>query len=178
MKKLLIYILLSGFFSLRAQDSLNEFYRFYDFSIIIDLPDLLHSNDSKIILCNTGLCDMENININFQKNKLYKINYKYSSDSNNTAYRHPIDTIKILLQNEQMDSLYSMTSNFFKIDSKNMSKYKIPPPPIIYDGIVALVTLDLGFRGNKYSIVIGYPEENKNFLDLHDYIKKIIKNAL
>ena len=75
-----------------------------------------------------------------------------------------------------MDKLFSLTHAFFQLDnSENLSTDLIPPPPPLYDGPNAMIDLDLGFRGNYYSVFIGYPKGNKNYPKIMEYINQIIK---
>ena len=164
----------------------NKLYRFYDFNISIyvnrnictDTNDCrLHS--TKYILCNSGeVWDEDTRQYDeLKRNILYKIENKYYIKSSVLSKKdiYQTDTLKVKLTKEQIDKLYSLTHVFFQLDNpKNISKDSIPPPPPLYDGPNAKVVLDLGFRGNYYSIFIGFPKGNENYGKIMAYIDQIL----
>jgi hypothetical protein len=165
MKKITLIALLLTSTVLTSQS--NDLYRFYDFGIEIDFRHGLLDDDFKIIFPNGFKYDHLN------ENSLYRIDYSYNQERN----RIPIDTLKMELTKAQMNNLFELTSKQFQISFKeNLSKYKIPPPPPMNDGLVADLTFDLMFRGDLYSRSWSYPYGDKNFRELSDYIEELFNN--
>ena len=168
----------------------NKLYRFYDFNISIyinrnictDTNDCrLHS--TKYILCNSDeVWDEDTRQYDeLKENILYKIESKYHIKSSVLSEKdiYQTDTLKVKLTKEQIDKLYSLTHIFFQLDnSKNVSKDSIPPPPPLYEGPNAKIVLDLGFRGNYYSVFIGFPKGNKNYGKIMEYIDQVLSTRI
>jgi hypothetical protein len=158
---LFILVLISNYSTAQSE----KLIRFYDFGIEIDFHHLLYDNDYKIFLSN-GI----NYN-NLNKNSLYKIQYSYDKNFN----RVPIDTLKVELDKKEMDKLFVLTKNQFYIKyDENLSEYKIPPPPPVYDGMIVHLTLDLQFRGDKYMKVLSLACNDNNFKELNDFVERLM----
>lgn len=162
MKNITLFILILIANNLTAQS--EKLYRFYDFGIEIDFQHSLFGDDYKFIFPNSF--NYKNLN----ENTLYRIKYSYDEHQNRIA----LDTIHIVLNEKEMDKIFVLTRNQFNIQyDENLSKYKIPPPPIPYDGLVVSLTFRLGFRGDKYVKELGYPFADKTFNQLNDFIEKL-----
>ena len=178
---LFVFIVFSTL-KLYAEENRNKTTRYYDFNIIIDFKDGLLSNDFKYILCNNGIYfdNATNQKYKLKKNVIHLVQYNYDikvvDDKIVEANRIPIDTLMINFKENQLDTLFSLTTKLFDLSSlTNTTQHLIPLPPAPYDGYSANVVFDLGFRGDKYSIFIAYPQNNISFVLLEDYINNIVK---
>ncbi len=142
----------------------EKLYRFYDFGVEIDFRHGILDDDYKYIFPN-GFFNYDDL----KRNYLYKVSFKYKDGK-----RLVKDTLKTRLSNEQMNQLFKLTKKQFHIKfEENLSKNKIPPAPIIYDGMVADLRFELQFRGDDYQRHIGYPFEDEKFLELFEFISSI-----
>lgn len=159
----------------------KSIYRYYDFNIVVDFNELLFTPDSKFMLRNVGYYDDKGTNSRqkLAPNKLYKINYRYDSDTGMfDIKRIPTDTLITTLTDNDMDSLFALTTDLFDLSGiKNETHHKISPPPIIYDGAVVEVIFDLGYKGDYYSVEIKVPDENFAFLRLNNFLEVLISDA-
>ncbi len=178
---LFVFIVFSAL-KLYAEENKNKTARYYDFNIIIDFKDGLLNNDFKYILCNSGTYfdNSTNQQYKLKKNVIHLVQYKYDIKVNHDkiveATRIPIDTLMINLKESHLDTLFRLTTKLFDLSSlTNTTQHLIPLPPAPYDGYSANVVFDLGFRGDKYSIFIAYPQNNNSFVLLEDYINNIVK---
>ena len=164
MKNIALILLLLVTNNLTAQS--EKLFRFYDFGVEIDFHHLLFDNDYKIIFSNGFKYD------DLNKNSLYKIQYSYDKNKK----RIPTDTLKVELNEKEMNDLFTLTKKQFDIEyDKNLSKYKIPPPPPAYDGMIVKLTFDLKFRGDEYIKQFGLPFFDQRFNELNDFIEKLMK---
>lgn len=161
-KLFLILIILISKNSFSQSDNLH---RFYDFGIEIDFHHGLLEDDYKIIFPN-GIAKHHHL----KKNTLYWINYTYGQERNRTA----IDTLKIELSRGQMDTIFKLTKKQFTIRlEQNLSKYEIPLPPIVNDGMIVNLIFDLQFRGDKYMKEFGTPLLDEQFMELFEFIQHL-----
>ena len=145
----------------------DSLHRFYDFGVEIDFHHGLLEDDFKIIFPNGFEYD------HLKENSLYRINYSYDQERNRIA----IDTLRTELNKDQMNKLFKLTSKQFEIGFiENLSKYEIPPPPPINDGMVAYLTFDLQFRGDVYEKGLSFPYGDKTFRELAHFIEEIIND--
>tara|TARA_B100000809_G_C15137692_1_gene531449 strand:- start:923 stop:1156 length:234 start_codon:yes stop_codon:yes gene_type:complete len=71
-----------------------------------------------------------------------------------------------------MDTIFKLTKKQFTIRfEENLSKYEIPPPPIINDGMTTKLVLDLQFRGDEYTKRLRFPFGNNQFMELFEFIQ-------
>lgn len=172
------------------ENKTNKLHRFYDFNISVyvyrstcsDTNDCrLHS--TKYVLCNSDeVWDEDTRQYDKLKgNILYMIVNRYYLKSSVLSKKdiYQTDTLKVKLTKEQIDKLYKFTHVFFELDNiQNVSTDSIPPPPSLYDGPNARVVLDQGFRGNHYSVVIGIPERDKNYVRIKEYVDKLLATEI
>lgn len=163
MKKIaLIILILISKNSFSQSDNLQ---RFYDFGVEIDFHHGLFDNDFKIIFPN-GLAKYDHL----KENTLYRVNYTYNQKIDRIA----IDTTKTNLSREQMDTIFKLTKKQFIIRfEENLSDHKIPPPPVINDGMTANLVFDLQFRGDEYIKRLSFPYGNNQFMELFNFIEQL-----
>lgn len=158
----LIILILVSEKSLSQSDNLH---RFYDFGVEIDFHHLLFDDDFKIIFPN-GFTKYNHL----KENTLYRIKYTYDQEGNRKA----VDTLKVTMNEEQMNKIFSLTIKQFNIGfEENLSKYEIPPPPPINDGMVANLVFDLQFRGDEYSKKLSFPFGDNTFMELFGFIEQL-----
>jgi hypothetical protein len=165
MRVAILVLFAFGLVQLQSFAQKTEAYKFYDFTIVVDYTHGLRLDDYKYVLPNA-----EGRDAGMKQNHLYFIRYHYQKDYQRVAK----DTLAFPLTRQQMDSLFLLTKELFTIRLKtNTSKYKIPPPPPVNDGLSAHITMDLGFRGDTYQKTVGYPKGDEDFTKLDKYLKKI-----
>jgi hypothetical protein len=112
--------------------------------------------------------------------RFIKYNYVAAPQKGFDRYdRLPVDTLKFKLKNEQMDSIYFLTSNLFQLDS--LIKFKNTNSNFdSYDGEYVTVKLRLINYSTTMETTIDFCEDKifqKRFIKLIKYMDKI-KNAL
>lgn len=113
-------------------------YRNYDFNISINVQHLQYAPDFnyKYLINLKWEHDKKN-NLIFYKGKLLqRVNYVYKFNKKILPYnreRVPKDTLQYLLNNKQLDSIYTLTAKIFQPEFENLSKDSVNYPPI-YDG--------------------------------------------
>jgi len=145
-----------------AEENKNKIYKFYDFDFELIKYLSPIGISEKIILKNSGLRPIDA----FKENHLYYI--RFVDQEKRKELQRP-DTLEIKLENRDMDSLYIVASEYMKLEHKiNESTYKIPFPPSADDEWeTATIVLDLGFRGNRYSV------STAKFRPLYQYLLRI-----
>ncbi|MCB2377608.1 hypothetical protein LGH70_08440 [Hymenobacter sp. BT635] len=154
-------------------------YRFYDFDMAVEIHTSLGIH-RKYILANAWAYHSKEVNEKWESyplktNSLYVVNYDTptSVSSDSKPYESaPTDTFLILLRKTQIDTIYTLTREAFTIPyQQNTSSDEKPPSIGFNDGLSALVTLDLGLRGDYYRL--GISDANDGF-DLHTYLQAIL----
>jgi hypothetical protein len=97
----------------------------------------------------------------FRKNHLYYI--RYAKQEKVEVLSVP-DTLVVEMDTADLDSLYAAASHYLKLArTTNASPDKILPPPVSdSEWEQAAITLDLGFRGDKYAVSTGRFRTMKN----------------
>jgi hypothetical protein len=113
-------------------------YRNYDFHVSVNVQHLQFAPDFnyKYLINLKWERDAKN-NLIFYKGKLLqRVNYVYRFNKDILPYnreRVPKDTLQYLLNNKQLDSIYTLTAKIFQPEFENLSKDSVNYPPI-YDG--------------------------------------------
>lgn len=152
-------------------------YKFYDFNLKVEIINPFKGIESRYLYVNSGMdyFDQSNDSVisreSFKSNTLCYIDV-FENLNNNSKIK---DTLKIQIDNSQIDTLYQLASELFKIGTKNISTDSISQPPKYTDGLAANVELDLGFRGNKYltQLSFGSEHQDNNFTILYKYLLKL-----
>jgi hypothetical protein len=175
------------------QTNKTQMYRFYDFNMTLDVygGSIECEDIYQYIYCGEPcLYDFNHKPVkshevrNFQDLKPERFNYldtmtlyyivKKRCLKNSLGIwrqtKNENDTTKFHLSKKQVDSLFILISCLMIPPyMENLSKHKIPPPPDP-DGIHALLTFDLGFRGERYSMSLDYYDYEdinlNNFLNI------------
>ena len=140
---------------------------YYDFTVTIDIKELLFKNDLKLI-----------INPLDKRNYLVRYNYKYENSLTLTKNREglsriPIDTTEYFITFNQLDTILNLTKDLFKIDySPQKHDFLKFYPPRIYDGAISIVTFEIS-NGDIFQIELSN-QDNINYSQLLKYILEII----
>jgi hypothetical protein len=156
----------------------------YGFSVVIDMQHLQHDNAYNYkFLINERWSHNENdssIFFNDIYDRFIKYNYVAAPQKGFDRYdRIPADTIKFKLSNEQMDSIYFLTSNLFQLDS-SINVKNTNSNADSYDGEYVTIKLHLINYSTAMHTTIDFSEDKifqKRFIKLIEYMDKI-KNAL
>lgn len=152
--------------------------RNYDFNIIINTEDLQRDNNYNYkYLINVGYLSDEKNNLVFYKEKLLQhIIYQYQKNDKkgfDVYDRISVDTIKYLLSESELDSVYLLTGRLFQLDTLNFTNDSILD--IIYDGYITEIQLNKPHDAN-YSITLTDISNKKlleNYKKLLSYIEDI-----
>ncbi len=184
-----------------CQTKKEKLHRFYDFNVSIESrkslyptvnrqslakldekhkKELYQHSEWKYIIQNTGTYfdDDTRKDYELEEDVLYFIQYLHLKESDHSpVVREAVDTLKIKLKKNQLDSIYTMTRQLFMLDDQpNLSPNKIPPPPP-FDGEWAHVDFDLGYRGNRYSVTVKQPRQ-KGYSCLYIYLENIKQQGI
>jgi hypothetical protein len=113
---------------------------------------------------------------------LYFIQYDYQQDSISGFDKYkrvPLDTLIYRLTSYQLDSIYYLTCQIFRIDNDLEVKEDIRRSDI-YDGEYLKVSLRLKNYSTNFDVTTGFNEESvfqNRILDLLHFVE-IIKNGL
>jgi len=134
----------------KAVERKEKMYKFYGFDFEFTMYLEPVGVSEKFILKNHSTYPSHSHT--FKKNRLYYI--KFANEEHRMLLSKP-DTISVELNTTQLDSLYSVASKYFQLEYKtNVSTYDIPPPPMgDNEWAYAQITLDLGYWGNKHSVI-------------------------
>lgn len=157
-------------------------HKYYNFDIIINTEDLQRNDEFNYkYLINVKHSRNDEGVLTFHKHNLLQyVTYHYQKNEKkgfDVYDRIPVDTNKYLLNSQQLDSIYLLTSILFQIDTLNLSD-KIAEDQINYDGSVTEVELNNSLNDTKYKVTfteISDEKLNKNFEKLLKYIE-CIKN--
>jgi hypothetical protein len=155
-------------------DKSKELFRHYNFSITIDVTHLLYNNDFNYkYVINKNFDLPENYpTYNFSKKKLYYITYNFMKPNKNQEYkRMPIDTVSFRLTEQQLDSIYSLTTKLFEIEPTNLT-LDTAYQSYIYDGFIS----DIQLVSNKnvlYRITLGSISNKRTLNDYYKLLKYI-----
>jgi len=156
-------------------------YRNYDFEVRINIE---HSGKDFDYMINRKYYRFEGKNNFVYHNNdqlLEKIIYEYRENKkkrNNKFEKVPIDTIKYRLSRQQLDTIYSLTSKLFKVDTLNITNDTIRHYSN-YDGYWADITLTK--LNVIYKIQLGGCSEEylvKRYLKLLMYIENTKKQTV
>lgn len=187
MIRIISIFLLSGVLSSCSQDKIvhaEKKHRYYDFDVLLEVINpWVEGPEEKYIIENTqnGFYNEGKkvwIESKLRPKVLYYITYKYNRDQNLSSVPAQRDTIKTELTNNQLDTVYSLTTELFRVDKReNISQNSIQPGFLNHHGNKASVLLDLGNRGDLYkaNIKIAGPTTfaNKKYKTLYNYLKSI-----
>jgi len=156
----------------------------YDFSVEINMNHYqwVNSCNYKYLINKGWDYDQKDSLIFFNDNFERLIKYKYVDAPQKGFDRHdrvPIDTIKFSLTNEQLDSIYLLTSKIFQTDSSIIIK-NTSSNSGSYDGEYVTVSLRLLNYSTTMETMISFDEDKifqKRFKELLKYIDRI-DNAL
>ncbi|MGV3588622.1 MAG: hypothetical protein ACO1OF_16575 [Adhaeribacter sp.] len=198
MRKYISMVLFSGFLSSCSQDKVvhgeKKQFRYYDFDVQLEVINpWVEGPEEKYFIENTqnGFYDESTkvwMESKLKPKVLYWVTYQYTRDQNNSSISVQIDTIKSELSDFQLDIVYSLTTEIFRLNNQvNISQDSIKPSLLNHHGNKASVLLDLGNRGDLYKAnikiadpsranmkVVGPPYfGNKKYKALYDYLKNI-----
>lgn len=132
-------------------------YRYYDFDVLVEVINpWVEGPEEKYIIENTQNSFFDEGNKIWIESKLipkvlYYISYKYNRNPNHSSIPVQIDTIKAELTNTQLDTVYSLTTELFRVDKReDVSQDSIQPSFLNHHGNKASVLLDLGNRADLY----------------------------
>jgi hypothetical protein len=149
-------------------------FKYYDFNLNVDMVDPFKGLENRMLILNAGdefydkLSDTMYFVQNPKPGALYFIQYKNNENLQNKQRKIVGDTTLIQLTKSQLDTVFSLASKVFYIDSNNVSSDSIPPPPL-GDARFARVILDLKFRGDSYSRLVK-KTSNEDFQRLYNYL--------
>ena len=142
---------------------------FYEFSIFLQIKEEGLDKDIQLIFDNL---DYESMNIKY--GTLYLINQgTYIEDYTSKPF-FEIDTISKKLNPFEVDTFYRLTRAIFNFGYKENKTACDIYLPLIYDGEIATIELDLGFRGNHNVIHMRYAELDDRYNRLIKFLQKII----
>jgi hypothetical protein len=181
MLKGLIATLISLFlYSCSAKQNTNQHsdkppFRYYDFNLNVDIVDPFTGLESRMLILNGGdeFYDEFSDTLYFVQNRkpdaLYFIKYDPNENLRQNKHRKTVgDTTLVELTKSQIDTVCSLASKVFYIDSNNFSRDSMPPPPF-GDAKIARVVLDLKFRGDNYSRFVKKTGD-EDFQFLYNYL--------
>lgn len=160
----------------RKPHSNQTTFRYYDFNLHVDLIDPFTGLENRMLILSGDefydeVTDSLYIVHNPKSESLYFIKYNANQSAReNTQLKTRGDTTLVPLTKLQLDTVYTLASKFFCLDSNNISKDTIPPPPS-GDSKIARVVLELKLRGDNYSRLIKKTGE-QNFQSLYQYLLK------
>lgn len=149
---------------------------------MIDIQDPFKFKEYKYLYYGDGVRYPETLNKNqyFDKMTLYFLSYTKEMDTPTKEHNDSfiVDTIKILLNTTQLDTLFLFSKDFIRFDTPvNLSNDLNPPPPPC-DGYSGTMRFDFKYRGNrsKYSVEFDFDtinNRNVDFLNLFKYLEKL-----
>lgn len=164
----------------------QKLYKFYDFNLSIDIINPIIGIESKYFYINSGATFFDDNNHireakEFKPYTLYYVEvFESLNRKKQIAETTPhFDTLMFEITKPQIDTIYSLTAELFKLNNiENVSNDSIPRPPKYNDGYSARIELDLGFRGNKYITYLNYGDtsEYNTFSNLYKHLLTI-KNS-
>lgn len=153
----------------------KKLFKFYDFNLNVDIVDPFTGLESRMLILNGGdeFYDEFSDTLYFVQNPkpdaLYFIRYNPTENYRQNKHQKTVgDTTLVLLTKPQIDTVYSLASKVFHLDTDNVSKDSIPPPPL-GDAKIARVVFDLKFRGDNYSRLVKKTGD-KDFQLLYNYL--------
>jgi len=107
--------------------------------------------------------------------RIYLITYAKSLDQDKASHlvTEPKDTMSVLLQQYQADSLYILANNIIKATDTKYDHNPIPAPPLPGDGNSAVLSLKKYNRGHE--VTIGNTNSD-DISKLYLYLKKLSRN--
>jgi len=159
-------------------------YRNYDFYVSIDVQDIQYAPDFnyKYLINLKWEHDAKN-NLFFYKGKLLqRVNYVYKFNKEILPYnreRVPKDTLQYMLNNKQLDSIYTLTAKIFQPESENLSKDSVNYPPI-YDGYWTEIEFKNINEVVYKATLTGISDEKTlyNYYNLLSYLKTLETNRV
>jgi hypothetical protein len=157
------------------QRSDKTLFKNYDFNLNVDIVDPFTGLENRMLILNGGdefydeLLDTLYFVQNPKPDALYFIEYNPDKNLRHNRHRKTVgDTTLVQLTKSQIDTVYSLASKVFYLDSNNVSRDSIPPPPL-GDAKTSRVVLDLKFRGDNYSRLVKKTGD-KDFQLLYNYL--------
>lgn len=143
-----LLLLISIFNSANAQGGQSEkLVRFHDYSLTVEGVDCLKKEDYKFELHTRRHKANNPFGFVVKSDSLQYIKTSWKKEENGLVEKK--DTFHIILNEDQLNQLYEMCVNNFKIGA-NLTKYPIPPPPTPPIVMDAHLEFELCFRGEKY----------------------------
>jgi hypothetical protein len=145
-------------------------YRNYDFVVKIDVQGYESDNNYKYLI-NLKWENDNNGNLIFYHDKLLqRVNFENNYDTNNyVEKRLAKDTLQYLLNESQLDSIYTLTAKIFQIDTINLSKDTAGVYPI-YDGYFTDIELQ-NFFDVSYKARISGISNMKTLYNYHNLLR-------
>jgi hypothetical protein len=159
-------------------------YRNYDFDVSLNVQDLQFAPDFnfKYLINLKSERDANNNLFFYKKNMLQKVNFIYKYNKNILPYnreRVPKDTLQYILDNKQLDSIYTLTAKIFQPEFENLSKDSINYTQH-YDGYWAEIEFN-NISQVLYKVSISGISDEKtlfNYYNLLSYLKSLEKDRV
>ena len=181
--KLICLIIFSNVFFFCYSQEKIENNKNYSFNVVLDMNHMSRRNDYNYkFLINKGWDYDENGLFKLLDNKtLYYISFEYKKafEKGFDHYdRFPKDTLKVILTDSQIDSIFVLTTELMTID-KNLNITTKKSPEMDYDGAYASVRLELREYSTINEIIISFVNEDiyqKRFNCLLEFLNSIKDN--
>lgn len=162
----------------------TEQFRHYDFDIKIDVRHLQNHNEYNykyLINLSWEHNEKKDDFIFYKSNLLQKVIYKYIENKDTRSYHYdriPQDTLQFILSNQQLDSIYLLTSRLFQIDSLNLAGESINHS--VYDGYYTEIELANQHDATYKIMLTDLSSERtlENYKNLLSYIESVQKERV